>query len=219
MSGVTAVWRDIRPSRRTQDRLSRAMQLALLGMFALSIVSRDVNGMIGSGVALWVTFLPALLERDYKVRMDVRLTLWLTAAVFLHQLGAHFGIYRMVWWWDHLTHTLSASIVAAAGYATVRAVDEHSDEVNFPPRFVFVFVLLSVLAAGVVWEVMEYALFHLMAVLGMNPLLSQYGIGDTIMDLMFDAVGAVLVAAWGTVYLGDVTGALADLLDRRAGEV
>lgn len=213
------MWRDLRPSRRTQDRLSRAMQFILVGLFAHAIITQDVNGMIGSGVAIWVTFLPAILERDYKVPMDVRLTLWITSAVFLHQAGAQLGIYRAVWWWDKLTHTISASIVAAAGYATVRAVDEHSDDVNFPPRFVFVFVLLSVLAAGVVWEVMEYTLFQGMSVLGLEPILAQHGIADTIMDLMFDAVGAVLVAVWGTVYLGDVTGALTELLDRRAGEV
>lgn len=208
--------RDLRPSQRTQARISRGMQLVLAGMLGLAVVRGDINGIIGSGIALGITFLPAILERDYRVPLDVGLTLWLTSAVFLHQVGAEIGLYDAVWWWDHLTHGLSASVVAGAGYAAVRGVDEHSERINFPPRFVFVFVLLSVLAAGVVWEVLEYALLVVMPLLGMEPILTQHGIDDTVMDLMFNSAGAVIVATWGTVHLGGLTGAFASHLDRRA---
>jgi hypothetical protein len=36
---------------------------------------------------------------------------------------------------------------------------------------------------------------------------------DTMLDLLFNAIGGVLVAIWGTAYLSDVVGALATRFD------
>jgi len=57
--------------------------------------------------------------------MDPALVLWITSAVFLHAVGTvalpgSQSFYRSLWWWDHMTHMLSSSIVAAGGYAAVR---------------------------------------------------------------------------------------------------
>jgi hypothetical protein len=45
----------------------------------------------------------------------------------------------------------------------------------------------------------------------------QYGLDDTMLDLLFDTLGGVVVAVWGTAHLTDVVGALADRLDRPEG--
>jgi hypothetical protein len=109
-------------------------------------------------------------------------------------------------------------VVAAAGYTTVRAIDEHSEEVYLPWQFTFVFVLLFVVAFGVLWEVIEFAVGGVGALLGGGSILTQYGLDDTLLDLVFDIVGGVVVALWGTAYLGDVVGALTRRLDRRTAD-
>jgi hypothetical protein len=208
----------------TQRRLSRAMQIVLVGLVFIGLDRGNVGIVANSAIALGVTYLPATLERDYHIPMDTGLTLWITTAVFLHALGtvglpgSQFSFYQTVWWWDHLTHALSASVVAAAGYATVRAIDLHTEQVYLPPQFTFVFILLFVVAFGVLWEVLEFAVGGLASLLGGDAVLTQYGLEDTLLDLVFDIVGGVLVAIWGTAYLGDVVGALARLLERRSGE-
>jgi hypothetical protein len=208
----------------TQRRLSRAMQVVLVGLVFIGLDRGNVGIVANSAIALGVTYLPATLERDYHIPMDTGLTLWITTAVFLHALGtvglpgSQFSFYQTVWWWDHLTHALSASVVAAAGYATVRAIDLHTEQVYLPPQFTFVFILLFVVAFGVLWEVLEFAVGGLASLLGGDAVLTQYGLEDTLLDLVFDIVGGVLVAIWGTAYLGDVVGALARLLERRSGE-
>jgi uncharacterized membrane protein YjdF len=115
-----------------------------------------------------------------------------------------------VWWYDHVTHALSSSIVAAAGYITVRSVAEHVEDVYFPPRFTFVFVLLFVLAFGVLWEVIEFGVGGLASLTGSATVLTQYGLGDTMLDLLFDTLGGIIVAIWGTAHLTDLVGSLAD---------
>jgi hypothetical protein len=205
----------------TQRRLTRAMQVVLVGLIAIGL-DRGSVGIVANGViALAVTYLPAVLERDYQIPMDTGLTLWITTAVFLHALGtvgipgSELSFYQSVWWWDHLTHTLSSSVVAAAGYATVRAIDLHSEEVYLPWQFTFVFVLLFVVAFGVLWEVIEFAVGGVATLLGSGSILTQYGLEDTLLDLVFDTIGGLVVAVWGTAYLGDVIGALTRRLDSR----
>jgi hypothetical protein len=200
---------------RTQARLAWAMELVLVGILVVGIWDRDTGIIVNTAVALGVTQLVPILERDYGIPMDPALTLWITGAVFLHAVGvvgfpgSPQNLYASVWWYDHVTHALSASVVAAAGYATARAVDLHSPEVRLPPRFMFAFILLLTLAFGVFWEVIEFTIGEAAAVLGGEPVLTQYGLDDSMLDLVFDAVGAVVVAVWGTAYLTDVAGAIA----------
>ena len=205
----------------TQRRLTRAMQVVLVGLIAIGLDRGSVGIVANGAIALAVTYLPAVLERDYQIPMDAGLTLWITTAVFLHALGtvgipgSELSFYQSVWWWDHLTHTLSSSVVAAAGYATVRAIDLHTEEVYLPWQFTFVFVLLFVVAFGVLWEVIEFAVGGLATLLGSGSILTQYGLEDTLLDLVFDTIGGLVVAVWGTAYLGDVIGALTRRLDGR----
>jgi len=209
-------------SERTQSRITRVMQLALIGFVAIGLERGSIGIVVNAGLGLGVTYLPAVLEEDYDIPIDPALALWITTAVFLHGFGtvglpgSPLGPYRTISWWDHLTHALSASIVAAAGYTTVRALDNHTEAVKFPPKFVFVFILLFTVAFGVFWEVIEFALGRLAAMTGTSNVLTQYGLDDTMKDLLFDTLGGVAVALWGTAYLSDVAGALTKKLDKRA---
>jgi uncharacterized membrane protein YjdF len=208
---------------RRQKQLARLMEATLIGIVFIGIYEKQFGLVINAGVGVVVTQLVPLLERDYDVPMDPGLTLWIFAAVTFHAIGAvgWFGgetLYRGVWWWDHLTHALSASVVAGVGYATVRAIDEHADSVSLPPKFIFVFILLFVLAFGVLWEVLEFAIAITADALGTDPILTQYGLTDTLWDLVFDTLGAIVVATWGSAHLNDVSGYLRERMERRAAD-
>lgn len=194
-------------------RAARLMQVAIVAILLAGVWTRNVGVIVNASLALVVTFLPALLERDYSIGLDPGLTLWLTTAVLLHAIGM-LGLYNTVWWWDHVTHTLSATVVAAVGYITVRAIGDHSDALHFPPQFTFVFILLFTLALGVFWEIMEFAIHGTADWFGLEPILVQYSLEDTIVDLIFDFVGAVLVALFGHHELGGVVRAVTDWFDR-----
>lgn len=189
-------------------RVSQAMQVALGGLLIYGLYARDVPTVTNGVIALAITFIPAVLERDRRLPLEPELVFWLTAAVFLHALGSA-GLYALLGPFDHVTHALSASIVAAAGYSVVRAIDLHTNEVYLPPKVMFAVILLFVLAVGVVWELMEFAIDQGAQRIGFEAALAQHGIHDTILDLVFDLVGAVVAATWGSVYLTDVSHHLA----------
>ena len=205
----------IRLSERQQTQLTRVMELVLVGLLFVGIERGSVGIIVNTGVALLLARLPSILERDYQLAMDPRITLWITSAAFFHAIGTvipgtGLKLYSDVGWWDHMTHALSASVVAAAGYATVRAIDEHSEKVHLPSKFVAVIILLFVLAFGVLWELLEFALGIAAEQLGSASVLTQYGVYDTLWDLVYNSIGAVLVALWGGLYLSDLSDAIGE---------
>jgi hypothetical protein len=209
---------------RRQRQVSRAMQLSLVGFLFVGIYELNVGVVVNAGIGLLITQLPAIIERDYDIPMDAGLTLWITGAVFLHAFGTvglpHTeAFYGTVGWWDHLTHAVSSSVVAAAGYATVRAFDEHHRDIRFPPLFMFPLLLCITLAFGVFWELIEFGVSGFAAAIGSaEAALTIYGVQDTMLDLVYDAIGGVLVATWGTVYLTDVVAAMRRRLAERTAQ-
>ena len=192
-----------RPSVRNQRRLTRGMQLVLVGLVAYGLVAGQPKAIVNGSVGLAVTFLPALLERNYALPLDPWLGLWITTAVFLHTLGSA-GLYGQIGWWDHLTHALSATLVAGVGYTAARAIDLHSDEISIPHRFAFVYIVVVVLSFGVVWELFEFGLDIVADETGLTMPLAQHGLDDTVMDLTYNSLGALLVSAFGQVHLTGV---------------
>ncbi len=205
----------LRLSPRRRRRVVRGLQLALVGLLAVGLYRLDVGVVVNVAVALAVMELPALLERDYGLPIDTRLTLWIVIPVFLHAIGS-FGLYGAIGLWDNLTHTLSSSLVAAAGYATVRAFDVHDDAVALPRKFVAAYILIFTLAFGVLWEILEFGLDGLSSWTGTDSVLAQVSLANTMTDIFFDLLGGVLVAVWGAAYLAGVSRSLADKL--AAGE-
>jgi hypothetical protein len=208
-------------SKHRQTQLVHGMQLTLFGLIFVGIERGSVNIILNALLGLAVTFLPAILERDLEIPMDPALTLWISAAAFMHAVGvialpgAQSGFYSIEYY-DHLTHALSATVVAATGYATVRAIDQHTEGIDLPPKFMFVFILVFVMAFGVFWELIEFGTDILSDTTGLGASgFTQHGLEDTMLDLMFNTMGGVVVAIWGTVYLADVAEAVQKRLESR----
>ena len=174
------------------------MQFALGGLVAYGVVAGEPKAIINGGVTLLITFVPAVLERNYDLPLDPWLALWITAAVFLHTLGSA-GLYSRIFFWDNITHAMSASLIAAAGYTVARAVDIH-----IPRRVAFVYIFVIVLSFGVVWELFEFGLDIAADATGLEMPLAQHGLDDTVRDMMFNSVGALIVAAFGQAHLAGI---------------
>jgi len=205
----------------TQRRLTWAMEIGLIGLLFIGIERGSFGIVLNTAIALAVAQLPPVLTRNWEESLDPMLTRWITTAVFLHSLGtvglpgSELNFYRTVPGWDHLTHALSSSVVAAVGDTAPRAIDVHDDSVSLPPKFMFAFIIIFVMAFGVAWEVIEFTLAELAAVLGADPVLTQYGLQDTILDLVFGTLGAIVVAVAGTAHLTDAVGRAAGYLEAR----
>jgi hypothetical protein len=179
-----------------EHALFRALQLAMLGLLVYGVVTLQGDIIVPVVIALSVTALPAILRREYGYSMDIGLVLWVTIAAVLHMIGS-IGVYERFQWYDEVTHIISATVVAGVGYAALRALELHTNEIDVPGNFRAVFILVFVLATAVVWEIFEFAL---------GDYVTVYGIDDIVTDMIANTVGAILMAMWGTSYVSGLIG-------------
>jgi len=175
-----------------------SIQSATFGLFVLAVRRRNVAAAFnafGSFVLALLpvvseVVLPAILTRNVSV--GPVLPTWLAAAGLLHSIGM-LGRYESVWWWDHLTHTVSAALVAALVYAGGIVAFPDGAGVGPSSGAIAAVTVAYTFAVGVFWELIELVARDVGERLDVKPVLVQYGWRDTAFDLVFDVVGALLV--------------------------
>lgn len=185
----------------------RALQLFLLVLAGYTLFFSE-SSVFNVVVPLGLAFLPDAVARATAWRMNPVLSAWIATSATLHALGA-LGAYTEVPGFDWFAHAVSAALVAGVGYALVRAIDEGREDVELPGNIRFLFVFVFAMAFGGFWELAEFLLTRLGEVTGTDPLLTQYGLLDAAGDLTFNAVGAILVALWGTRFFDGIRAAMA----------
>ena len=178
---------------------SRAMQAGMVALAISGVFTGELTYVPAALVSILVSELPSLFRRDLKIVLPVELNLWIVTALFVHVLGSFSGFYDNLPGWDHLTHAMSASLIAALGFIIVTSIDKYAESVYLPRAFLALLIVMLTMAVGVVWELMEYIID---AATGSHL---QYSLDDTMKDLLFDTIGGLLVAAGGAYYLSHTT--------------
>ena len=170
------------------------LQVGILAVLAVAVRQGNTAAAVNALAAFALAVLPtALAWLGAVVLSGPALPLWLAAAGLLHSVGM-LGPYDSVWWWDHLTHTLSAALVAALVYAAA-LVALPAVGLGADPATVAAVTVALTLGAGVFWELVEILARALGERYDVEPVLVHYGWRDTAVDLVFDVVGAALVVA------------------------
>lgn len=159
---------------------------AILGTLAVA-VRRDNGAAIVNGLVVVVVALsPFVVETVVTVTTGPALSVWLSVAGLLHMIGM-LGPYESVWWWDHVTHSVSAGLVAALCYGTLLTTTTHSGVV------VAAMTVGFTLVGGVFWELIELVARTLGRRFEIDPVLVYYGWKDTTFDLVFDLLAAIAI--------------------------
>lgn len=159
---------------------------------------RDVAALVNAAGALLVALAPWLIEAASAgtawgpIEVGAVLPLWVAIAGLVHAVGM-LGPYDSVWWWDHLAHATSASLLAALVYAGLLVIAASSSGEAPGSSTLAVVALLVTMLAGVCWELLEIVAREAGERLDVEPVLVHYGLRDTALDLVFDAVGPLLV--------------------------
>jgi len=179
--------------------ISRCMQAIMVGIAVAGVVTGNLTWVPAALISLFFTEIPSLLRRDMHLALPLELNFWIVLALFLHVAGGFSGLYDHVPGWDHITHTLSASLIGALGFVVVMTIDKYVDSIYLPRPFLAFFIVMFTMAMGVMWEIMEYG----------NDALTgshlQYSLADTMYDLLFDGFAGFVVAIVGAQYLTRVT--------------
>ena len=180
------------PTTRTADRTIRG---AVLTVLVEGLRQRNPNAIVNAVLMFVATYLPDIAERLYDVRFRPWQRAYTELAMFAHAAG-FLGPYDDTWWWDHVTHVLSATLLGGVVHVAAHRRDRD------PDRAVFA----SIVGGGLLWEGLEYTIHRLSDRLGVEPVLVYYGLRDTLKDLLFNLLGAILVLVFGDRLLRNFTG-------------
>lgn len=195
-----------------------ALLVGICGTAVVGLTRRNLPAVVNAAASLLAALLPVALEVAARtwagtaVAVPPALSTWVAAAGFLHCVGM-LGWYDSVQWWDHLTHTLSAALVAALLYAGLLTLDEHAAAFRLSAAALGALTVAFTLAVGVFWEFVELAAREVGERHDVPPVLEHYGLRDTLLDLAFDAVGALLVVALDARVFVAITDRAPDLVE------
>lgn len=192
--------------------VARALQV-FLGVAVLRGVSTGSPELaINALVSLLVTFAPDILYRRWDVTVPPVLVAWMAVAAAMHVAGMVFGLYAPPARYDDLTHAVSGSFVGATGLVGVRLWERRLPDLTIPAPFELLVVLAVVMAGGVAWELIEFAV-------GGGGRAVQTSLADTMSDLLFNLGGSLVAVALGWSALDRiVTDLTADLAGRETDE-
>ncbi|MBN2458240.1 hypothetical protein JXB31_03870 [Candidatus Woesearchaeota archaeon] len=176
--------------------ISYFIKISLVIAIISAAFSRSWSVVFVSSLSLFLTFLPAIFERNYKIHLPAELEIivvvFIYAALFLGEVHQYYTRY---WWWDVVMHTGSGIVLGFAGFIIVFIL-YHEQKVRTSPLFIAVFSFCFAVSIGVLWEIVEFSIDMLC-----NTNMQKSGIVDTMWDLIVDSAGALITSIMGFFYI------------------
>lgn len=155
--------------------------------------SGDQAGWLGL-LGFTVSFSPDLLRWSKQMVLPFTYEIGIMLFVFLSLIaGEYFDIYGKLLWWDDMLHFISGLIVGYVGLLVLHIDDEKKKAVS-GSWFASVFVFSLVMMSASLWEIAEFTIDQL----GNGHM--QYGLDDTMMDMIGAAVGGAVIATISFIY-------------------
>lgn len=203
MFSTTSACDDGGPADRIQRQVNRLLQVAIVGALLAGLRRRDPSIVTNGAVSIVFAAIPGRIETAYDVRFRPWQRLWVSAAALVHTLGM-LGPYDRIWWWDHLTHTLSGVVVAGAADVGFRSRSEVRERASLPFDARTTWIVGVTVVFGLLWELLEYGTHAVADRRDFEPLLVHYGRFDSVADVAFDLLGAGLVILLGESALSNL---------------
>ncbi len=151
-------------------------------------------------VAVGLSLIPTLVRREVHIVVPWEVTFLIALTLFLHIGGYSYHWYLDHYpWYDKVTHLIASVTIALLGFLAVLIMMRVSNGLQFERWHIFFFIVIFTLAFGAIWEIWEFTLDTLAAPYLTKPL--QHSNTDTMIDLITDLGGAMIVAVLGTFYL------------------
>lgn len=177
--------------------VSYFLKLVLIFAIVEAIYFQNWMSLFLACLTLFLTFLPAMISKNYKLNLPLELEflilIFLFSSIFLGELKLYYDRY---WWWDIVLHISSAIILGIIGFIIVYVLNEEkSVKMKLSPLFIAMFSFTFAVAIGAIWEIFEFAIDYFF---GLN--MQKNGLVDTMWDLIVNTFGALFVSVVGYFY-------------------
>jgi hypothetical protein len=172
------------------------IRLALLLAIFLGFTNNRNLVLIGAIIGLFLTFLPTILKKIFKVKMPKEFDLVVIILIYgILFLGEVRGLYSQFWWWDVFLNLLATLALGFIGLTIVSYMYK-MEKIDTSPYVIAFIVFSFVFSLAALWEVLE---FIMDLVLGFE--LQKFSLQDTMSDLITAAVGSFISAILSFLYI------------------
>jgi len=165
---------------------ARIFQICIVILTIYAFINLKVKDGITGLISIAFTTVPYLYHRRTSNTFPKMLFLWICIALFLHVLGGAGGLYEFYPRWDHVTHLISGTLVAALVYTFLVYLNCSVKDIHMPFKQTLGLVLILMLSIGVIWELYEY----------FGDLIfdteMQESLYETAYDMVFNVIGAMI---------------------------
>lgn len=172
------------------------LQLTILILIVALLFEKLWLGAFTGAIVFALTFVPSILERQLSVHLPIEFTL--ITSLFLYAsfgLGEHRDFYGRFWWWDLMLHSLSALTIGIIGFLMIY-VFYMTHRVQIAPIYVAIITLCLSVTTGTLWEIFEFLMDWFFQ---FN--MQKSGLVDTMTDLIVNAIGGLIAAVLGFLYV------------------
>ena len=171
--------------------------ILLEGIIGLSL--RDPSITISAFNGFFLTCIPYLIGRRIQVTLPREVNFLIAIAVLLHGAGYSQNLYISLYpYYDKFTRLVSSSTVAVLAFVSILIINRFSCT-KLPWGQIFFSIVIFTMAIGVFREIYEYLMDTFFGSYRMKPL--QHGLDDTMLDLIIDRIGGVIVGILGMWYI------------------
>lgn len=184
---------------KRKDKIRIGMYLSyLVFIVIIGAASYFVNNLLDlvlSILALFLMFSPAIIRKDFRADFPSLIDTLILVYLFLGTyLGSFKSFFEKVWWWDILLHLLMGINVALISFSVIYRLKEIKAHVQLSLFMIAFFSFTISMAAGGIWEIIEYLLDTYFG----SELQQPHP--DTMIDLIFVFIGGLIVSAGGYLY-------------------
>lgn len=192
---ITAYVRFLREHSLLGTALSWMMILAMIWVIPAALWRGDWPLAIMATVAVAVALLPAVLQHNYRIVLPWFLVFLVVLQLHLHTFwGVWLRFYDSHWFWDKLLHLKGTMLVSLVGFLAAYAI-HLCGKARLTGPMLGLFTVIFGNALGAWWEIVEFLVDK---TLKKN---TQYGLDNTMIDLINNLVGSLITAGVGWVYL------------------
>lgn len=194
--------------------IAYAMQGVILleGIFGLFI--HDPSIIFTAFIGFFLTCIPYLIGRRIQVTLPWEVNFLIAFAVFLHVAGYSQQLYILMYpYYDKFAHFISSITVAVLAFVSILLINRFSCT-KLARWQIFFYIVIFTMAIGAFWEIYEYLLDTFFG--SYLTKLLQHGLDDTMIDLIIDLVGGIIIALFGTWYIQKKT--LSELTNPMVGD-
>jgi uncharacterized membrane protein YjdF len=182
--------------------LAYVMQGLILVTTVWSYLKGDLPVTITGAIAFGMTLIPIAFGMKTHIVVPWGLLFCIALSLFLHVGGYAFNWYDGFYpYYDKVAHLVSSFTVALLGFLVVLLL-HRLNRMQCSIRMIGLFTVIFALALGATWEVIEFSIDRLFGTQ------LQYGLDDTMFDLITDGLGGLIVAGAGMLWLRTHGGAI-----------